>query len=47
MYVEMLTSTTSTLVINDLSVTDAGRYSCVLGTVTATLTISVNGKLRF
>ena len=43
-YAEMMTPTTTTLVINNLSANDAGTYACVLGTVRAQLTIQVNSK---
>nr|XP_054760704.1 neurogenic locus notch homolog protein 2-like [Lytechinus pictus] len=44
-YVEMISPSATTLVINDISAADAGSYACVLGTVTSTLNIHINARV--
>ncbi|XP_071489482.1 basement membrane-specific heparan sulfate proteoglycan core protein-like [Diadema antillarum] len=41
MYVERISPSTTTLVINGLSAADAGSYTCVLGTLRSVLSINV------
>eukprot|EP00057_Strongylocentrotus_purpuratus_P022154 XP_011676628.1 PREDICTED: neurogenic locus notch homolog protein 2 [Strongylocentrotus purpuratus] len=44
-YVEMISPSTTTLVINSISAADAGSYACILGTVTTTLNIHIDARV--